>query len=69
MSQISIIIFREILEISIIISIIAAATKELKNRTHYINIGLIAGVIGSILIATIADNIANAFDGIGHECC
>ncbi len=67
MSQISIIIFREILEISIIISIIAAATKELKNRTHYINIGLIAGVIGSILIATIADNIANAFDGIGHE--
>ncbi len=50
MSQIAIIIFREILEISIIISIIAAATKDLKNRTHYINLGLIAGIIGSIFV-------------------
>jgi len=59
MSQIAIIIFREILEISIIISIIAAATKDLKNRAHYINLGLIAGIIGSIFVATIADNINN----------
>jgi high-affinity iron transporter len=67
MLQIFIIVFREILEIAIILSIVLAATKNLKNRNIWIINGISLGVFGSILIALFTSAISNAFDGQGQE--
>ena len=67
MLQIFIIVFREILEISIILSIILVGTKDLKNRNMWIVSGIALGVFGSILIALFTSVISNAFDGQGQE--
>lgn len=67
MSQIAIIIFREILEIALILSILFGATKGVKNRSLWINGGLILGLIGSVIFATLTDQISDAFEGQGQE--
>ncbi len=67
MLKLFIIFFREILEISIILGIISAATKGIKNRSFYINIGILLGVIGSLIIAFFANAIFESFGGYGQE--
>lgn len=67
MTHIAIIVFREILEIALILSILFSATSGIKNRSLFINIGLAIGVIGSIILASLTDIISDAFDGIGQE--
>lgn len=67
MLKLFVIFFREILEVSLLLGIIAAATKEIKNRFLYINSGIAAGIIGSALIAICANYIFESFDGYGQE--
>ncbi len=67
MLQIAIIIFREIIEIALILSILFGATNGVKNRTLWINYGLLAGVVGSIILAFFTDKISDSFDGMGQE--
>jgi len=67
MEQISIIIFREILEISLILGILTAATKEIKGRSKYILAGLGLGIFGSIILALFTDKISDSLDGMGQE--
>ncbi len=67
MTHIAIIIFREILEIALILSILFSSTIGIKNRSLWINAGLVIGVIGSIIIATLTDKISEAFHGVGQE--
>ena len=67
MINIAIIIFREVLEIALILSVLFSATIGIKNRSLWINSGLLIGILGSIIIATLTDKISSAFDGIGHE--
>jgi high-affinity iron transporter len=67
MLKIAIIVFREILEIALVIGILLAATKGIKKRNFYILSGLGLGVMGSILIAFFTDNISNLFQGAGQE--
>lgn len=67
MLKISIIVFREILEIALIISILVVATKGLKGRNKWILSGIGAGIFGSILLAFLTDGISSLFDGIGQE--
>ncbi len=67
MLQIFIIVFREILEISIILGVILASTTGLKNRSIWILSGIALGVFGSVLIALFTSAISNAFDGQGQE--
>ena len=64
---IAIIIFREVLEIALILSILFAATKGIKNRSLWINSGLIIGILGSIILAIFTDKISNSFEGMGQE--
>ncbi len=67
MFPITIIIFREILEISIITSVIIAATTAIPKRLSIISIGFAIGIIGSLLIALFTDSISQAFEGTGQE--
>jgi len=62
-----IILFREILEISIILSIICAATRGVAGRAKYVWLGILGGVAGSVAVAIFADNITDAMEGMGQE--
>ncbi len=61
------IVFREFLEIALILGIVMAATKGVPRRNHMIVIGLIIGVLGSIIIAFFTGSISEAIDGMGQE--
>lgn len=67
MFQIAIVVFREILEISLIIGILSAATKEISGRGKWIIGGLTLGAIISITLAFFTDTISESLDGAGQE--
>lgn len=67
MFQISIIVFREILEIALILSILFAVTGRIKNRNLWIGGGLGIGILGSIILALFTDKISDSFKGMGQE--
>ncbi len=62
-----IIMFREILEISIILGIIMAATKDIAGRSRWVGIGIAGGIAGSALVAYFAGAISEAVEGMGQE--
>jgi len=63
----AIVIFREVLEIAIILSVVIAATNGLKGRSKWIWAGIFAGLAGSALVAIFARTISNAAEGMGQE--
>ncbi len=63
----SVIVFREVLEAALVITILLAATRGLTGRNRWIGGGVTAGVIGAVIIAFFAGSIADAFEGIGQE--
>lgn len=63
----AIILFREILEIAIILSVIMAAARGVKGRGVWIGAGLLGGVLGSALVAYFTDTIADGMHGMGQE--
>ncbi len=67
MFKIAVVIFREFLEISILLGIIFAATKNIKNRTTYITLGVMSGVIGSAVIAFFVRILNRSFHNLGDE--
>lgn len=68
MFKIAIVIFREFLEITILLSIITAATRQITKSKLYITFGIILGVLASIVLAFFFKQIIiHAFDGMGDE--
>lgn len=67
MLQILIVVFREILEISLIVGILMAVTKEIKGSKKLITFGIFFGAIGSFILALFTDKISQSLDGIGQE--
>jgi high-affinity iron transporter len=63
----AIIVFREVLEAAIIIGILAAATREVPKRNHWLAAGVLAGLAGSSIVASSTEAIANLASGIGQE--
>ncbi len=63
----AIIVFREVLEASIIIGILAAATQSVPNSRRWLSAGLLAGLAGSGLVAAFTDVIGSLASGIGQE--
>ncbi|MGB0719542.1 MAG: FTR1 family iron permease [Bdellovibrionales bacterium] len=61
------IVFREIIEVALVIGIVMAATRGLPGRLNLVLAGLGLGVLGSVIIAFFTDKIANAIDGVGQE--
>ena len=67
MLQIAIVVFREVLEIALILGILASATKEIKGRGNYIFAGLVIGILLAITLAFFTDKISNSLNGMGQE--
>lgn len=67
MLQVFIVVFREIIEISLIVGILTAATRGIAQRNSYIISGLLAGIAGAIVLAFVMDNISAMLDGDGQE--
>jgi high-affinity iron transporter len=67
MLAVSAVVFREIFEIALILTIVLASTNGLKNRLYMVLAGLGLGAMGSAIIAIFIDSISNAVDGVGLE--
>src|SRR5215510_1841892 len=63
----AIIVFREVLEAALIVSIVLAASLGAPGRGYWVSTGVGAGVIGASLVAVFASNIAAALSGVGQE--
>ena len=60
-------VFREVLEAALIVSIVAAATRGVARRGTWISSGLALGLVGAVLVAVFAGGIADAMSGMGQE--
>ncbi len=67
MFQIGILVFREVLEAALIISIVCAVTRNMPNRSKWVTGGVLAGILGAFIVALFAGKIADSFDGVGQE--
>jgi len=67
MLGVALLVFREVLEAALIISIVAAATRGVSRRGLFIGGGVGLGVIGALLVAGFAGVIAEAVGGAGQE--
>ena len=63
----AIIVFREVLEIALILGVVLAATRGVTGRMKWVLAGLAGGVAGSGLVALYAESISGAMDGMGQE--
>ncbi len=63
----ALIVFRESLEASLIISIMAAATRGIPSRGRWIFAGIFAGLAGAALLASSMELISNLASGMGQE--
>lgn len=63
----AIIVFREIIEASLIISIVMAATRGVFNRGIWVSAGITVGLLGAGVVALFAGVIAKAVSGMGQE--
>jgi high-affinity iron transporter len=63
----ALIVFREVLEASLIVGIVGAATRGIAGRGRWIATGLALGLVGSILVAFGAEAISSVAEGMGQE--
>ena len=63
----AIIVFREVLEASLVVGIVLAASQGVPRRGAWVTGGVAAGVIGAAIVALCAGAIAAAVNGIGQE--
>lgn len=67
MEQSLIIVFREVLEAALVVSIVLAVTKGVPGRKRWIGGGILAGILGSVIVALFANQIADLAQGFGQE--
>ena len=67
MSGTLIIVFREVLEAALVVSIVLAATKGVPRRGTWVLSGILVGLVGAGVVALLADRIAAALSGMGQE--
>ncbi len=61
------IVFRETLEAALFVGIIAASTRGLLHRERWLALGVAAGGLGSLLLASAIGEISAWADGVGQE--
>ena len=67
MLAIALIVFRETLEAALFVGIIAAATRGLAARWRWLGGGVMAGALGALALALMAERIAALADGLGQD--
>ena len=63
----AIIVFREVLEASLVVGIVLAASRGVPRRGVWVTGGIAVGAFGAALVAACAGEIAAAVNGIGQE--
>ena len=63
----SIVVFREVLEAALIITIILAATRGVALRGLWVSTGIVTGIAGAIVVASFTEGISNMMEGVGQE--
>jgi high-affinity iron transporter len=63
----ALLVFREVLEAALIVSVVYAATRGVAGRGRWIGSGTAVGILGAMLVAASAGAIASAVSGIGQE--
>lgn len=63
----AIIVFREVLEAALVVSIVLAATRGVVRRGLWVAGGVLGGLTGAAAIALFAEAIAAAVSGVGQE--
>lgn len=63
----AVIVFRETLEAALLLGIVAAAARSMPERNRWLAAGVLAGIIGSLVVAVLAGRIAEMADGVGQE--
>ena len=61
------IVFREVIEAGLIVGIVLAATQGVPHRTRFVLLGIAGGVLGAMLVAAFAGELAGLFAGSGQE--
>jgi high-affinity iron transporter len=67
MWAIALLVFREVLEAALIVSVVAAATRGVRRRSLFVGGGIGLGVFGALLVAAFAGAIAQSLSGVGQE--
>jgi len=67
MPGVALLVFREVLEAALIVTVVAAATRGVGRRGTFIGGGIALGVIGAIVVAIFAGAIEEAVGGAGQE--
>jgi high-affinity iron transporter len=67
MAGIAVLVFREVLEAALIISVVFAATRGVPARGRWIGAGILTGVLGAVAVALSAGAIADAAAGMGQD--
>jgi len=67
MPGVALLVFREVLEAALIISIVCAATRGVPRRGQFVLGGIALGVAGALLVALGADSIASLASGAGQD--
>ncbi|WP_022947075.1 FTR1 family iron permease [Methylohalobius crimeensis] len=63
----AVIVFREVLEAALIVSILMAATAGVRSRNVWVGTGVLLGLGAAFGVALFAGEIAGAFQGVGQE--
>lgn len=67
MFHIAFVVFREFLEISILIGIFSSVARNVKDYKTMLVAGIFLGASGSALLAFFTERISNSLDGVGSE--
>jgi high-affinity iron transporter len=67
MPGVALLVFREVLEAALIISIVCAATRGVDRRGLFVTVGIGLGIVGALLVAMGAGLIARIANGSGQE--
>jgi high-affinity iron transporter len=67
MPAVALLVFREVLEAALIISVVCAATRGVPRRGSFVFGGIGLGVMGALLVAVGADYIASLAGGAGQD--
>ncbi len=67
MFSVSLIVFREVLEIALIVSVVLAASQGRAGRGLWTILGLLGGMLGAGTIALFAGALSRAAEGMGQE--
>lgn len=63
----ALIVFREVLEAALVLSIVAAATRNVAGRNRWLALGVAGGIAGAMAVAFFAEQISGAMEGVGQE--